>query len=284
MQEPGVEPSPRNAAGRWRADLVLWLPATVAVLGLGGVAAFTLLGWPGAHGATAWMYCEAFREGGVAQPANTLSNLGFVASGLAIGWRGRRDLLHHEPVGRQNAMARTVFVPALLASVVVFLGPGSMAMHASTTAWGGDVDVLSMFLYVSFLPAYGVSRLLSLSLKGFAVLYGALALLGAADAFAIPDPNDIGFASLAVLGLASEIAVDLCRPELGGERRWLIAGTGLFGLAFAAWLPSQTGGPLCDPHSWIQGHAIWHLLCAATTACFYLHYRCETKPGLPGSV
>jgi len=263
-----------------RADLTLGLPVAVAALGLGGVAAFALLGWPGTAGATAWMFCEAFREGGIAQPANTASNLGFVAAGLAIGWRARRDLLRGEPADRRSAMTRSVLVPALLASVVVFLGPGSMAMHASTTAWGGRTDVLSMFLYVCFLPAYGAARLLSLSLRGFAALYGALAALGAAYVFAVSDPANIGFGSLAVVGLASEVAVARRRPELGGERRWLVAGALLFLLAFAVWLPSRTGGALCDPHSWVQGHAIWHLLCAGTTACFYRFHRSEERSGL----
>ena len=267
-------------AGLRRADLIFWLPAAVAVVGLGGVAAFALLGWPGTFGATAWMFCEAFREGGVAQPANTASNLGFVAAGLAIGWRARRDVLRGEPAERRNAMTRSVLVPALLASVVVFLGPGSMVMHASTTAWSGRTDVLSMFLYVCFLLAYGAARLYSLSVRGFAALYAALAVLGAVYVLMIPDPANIGFASVVALSLASEVAVAGRRPELGGERRWLVAGALLFALAFAVWLPSRTDGPLCDPDSWIQGHAIWHLLSAGTTACLYVFHRSEERAGL----
>jgi len=46
-------------------------------------------GWLGpdvGRGATFW---KATRDGWVKQPANSLSNLGFVAAGLAIGWRAR---------------------------------------------------------------------------------------------------------------------------------------------------------------------------------------------------
>ena len=62
---------------------------------------------------------------------------------------------------------------------------------------------------------------------------------------------------------------------------WVLAlSTALFLAAgFALWLPSQTGGPLCDPDSLLQGHAAWHLLPAATTGCFYVYWCSEDRTG-----
>jgi hypothetical protein len=44
--------------------------------------------------------------------------------------------------------------------------------------------------------------------------------------------------------------------------------------------PSRTGGFLCDPDSLLQGHAVWHLLCAGTTGSIYLYHRSERAVSL----
>ncbi len=80
-------------------------------------------GWLGTDVGRGDGFCEAARSGWLKQPANALSNLGFVVAGLAIGWRAGL------PEGR---LARPGLAPAF-AVVVVLLGPGSMAMHATQT-------------------------------------------------------------------------------------------------------------------------------------------------------
>jgi len=62
----------------------------------------------------------------------------------------------------------------------------------------------------------------------------------------------------------------------------------LFGLAFALWVPSLSGGPLCDPHSALQGHAAWHLLDALAAGSLFLYFASErniaasgARPGAP---
>ena len=93
-------------------------------------------GWLGPDVGRGDGFCEAARPGWLRQPANSLSNLGFVLAGLLIGWHARL------PSGR---LAR----PGLAASyavVVVLLGPGSMAMHATQTELGGRLDQASMYL------------------------------------------------------------------------------------------------------------------------------------------
>ena len=46
-------------------------------------------------------------------------------------------------------------------------------------------------------------------------------------------------------------------------------------LAFVIWNVSLTGCPLCDPYSVIQGHAVWHLLCAVSLYCLFRYYVSE---------
>ena len=49
-------------------------------------------------------------------------------------------------------------------------------------------------------------------------------------------------------------------------------------LAFAVWNTAVSGSALCFPHSLYQGHAVWHLLCAVSTAGIFLFYVTEDDP------
>ena len=53
------------------------------------------------------------------------------------------------------------------------------------------------------------------------------------------------------------------------------AGFGSYLIATIIWEPSRTDGPLCDPDSLLQGHALWHLLGAVAMWCFYKYFRTE---------
>ena len=87
------------------------------------------------------------------QPANSLSNLGFVVAGLAVAWRaGRPELLG-------DVLPRLRGLPTAYAVVTVLLGPASAAMHATGSVLGGHLDLLSMYLIASFAAAYALMRL-----------------------------------------------------------------------------------------------------------------------------
>ena len=92
------------------------------------------------------------RDRVVRQPANTFSNVGFVAAGLLIAWHaGVRA-----NVGASLSTYR--YLATAIACLVVLLGPGSAAMHATQSALGGHLDMLSMYLVASFAAAYAVMR------------------------------------------------------------------------------------------------------------------------------
>jgi hypothetical protein len=271
----------RDRARRWRE--LVWV-AAVVVVALGVLAAFASAGWPGqANGCIArgTCFCEAFRGGWVRQPANTWSNLGFVAVGLAIAlqpgrMRGRMRV-ERAAAPPANPMTTGSFIPGLYATVVALLGPGSMALHASMTAEGGRWDVLSMYVWVSFCIAYGAMRAVGFGRGVFAALYAVLVAALAANLWGSFRLNsDVLFGVLIGSFAVAEGVVWWRRRELHQERRWLLAAGASFGLAFAIWLPSRRlDGALCDPDSLVQGHAAWHLLSALSTLFIYLYYRSE---------
>ncbi len=256
------------------------MPALVALGATAVLAAVAVSfgGWPGTAGASAVPFCERFRPGLVAQPANTFSNLGFVAVALGIGWRAARDLAGSGSPAR-NRMTTTVFYPAFYAGVAAFLGPGSAAMHAATTRWSGRVDVLSMYLFILWVIAFAWVRLRDGSERDFLRLYVPATLLLGLPHLAgwIPFSSDLLFAGLIVTAGALEVAVRRAHPERQAKRGYLLGGAACFLLAFGIWIPSRTGGPLCAPDSLVQGHAIWHLLCAGSVWLLYCYARSERE-------
>ncbi len=124
-----------------------------AVVSLGLVVAAARWGWMGEDVGRGATFCEAPRAGWIRQPANTWSNLAFVVAGLAVAWyavdRARLGLT----LGAHPGLATAYAV------LVVLLGPGSMAMHATQSDLGGHLDLLSMFLVSAFALAYALMRL-----------------------------------------------------------------------------------------------------------------------------
>ena len=86
------------------------------------------------------------------------------------------------------------------------------------------------------------------------------------------------FGVTAVVSLAIEVGIRRS-GRCAGDGRFLLAAAATFLASFAVWLGSQNDGPLCDPGSWLQGHALWHLGCAASTALLYLYMRSQRSDG-----
>ena len=89
-------------------------------------------------------WCERISDGYFREPANALSNLGFITTGLIMFWilaneKKRKDSRFHGPTP----------TALLYASAALFLGPGSLLMHGTHTTWGQWADWLSMIMYIS---------------------------------------------------------------------------------------------------------------------------------------
>lgn len=226
--------------------------AATAVVSLGLLALAVEHGWLGADVGRGAEFCEV-SDGSVDQPVNTFSNLGFVAAGLLVALRTAQ--------GRAGAMR----LPTAYACLVVLLGPGSMAMHATGTAAGGSLDVLSMYLVSAFALAQAVGR----TDAGTAVVF-VLALaaqeVASLSGTSVPVVHDAGNAAFG-LTLLVAVAVESRRGT-----RWLAASGGSLVVAFAVWNTAQTGRFGCFPHSVYQGHGVWHLLCAVSAYCLFRHY------------
>lgn len=250
----------------------LALAALVAVVSTGLLVLAVGQGWLGADVGRGAGFCEAARDGWVKQPANSFSNLGFVLAGLVVGWHcGRPDRLG-------DVLPRHAPLAPAYAGVVVFLGPASAAMHATQSERGGDLDMLSMYLVAAFAAAYALMRWVRQGRLFFAQLFllflAACELVDTYDGRVpvVDHAGNVAFAVLLVTAVVVEVLLWRRAGTLPGTPRtrlgWGAGAVGAILLAFAIWNVTQERW--CDPHSWLQGHAVWHVLCAASA---YLLFR-----------
>lgn len=260
--------------GRLRTPRFLPLVAagSVAVLGSGLLALAVARGWLGPDVGRGANFCEAPREGHVKQPANTWSNLGFVVAGLLVALHVVRTPRNGMPRGLATAFA----------CVVVLLGPASAAMHATQSACGGHLDLLSMYLVAGFAASYAWMRSARRGPGAFTVAY-ILCVAGCEVVGLWPDPvpvvtyaGNVAFASLLLVAVVLETRL-WRRGETERTFGYGVAALGSLLVAFAIWLASNAGW--CDPHSVLQGHAVWHLLCAVAAYLLYRLYASERPAG-----
>jgi hypothetical protein len=243
------------------------LAATTAVVSLALMYGAARGGWLGPDVGRGDGFCEAARSGWLRQPANALSNLGFVAAGLLVGWHARL------PSGR---LARPGLAAAY-AVLVVLLGPGSMAMHATETELGGRLDQASMYLVAGFAAAYALMRTVGGGAGFFVGCFAGLLLVSevveqvGGGLPVVDNSGNLVFGVVLVSAMVLEVRLRR-RTGRAGDVRWIGAAVAAMTVAFTIWNLSKDGRPLCHPHSLLQGHALWHLLCAAAAYCLYRYW------------
>lgn len=257
--------------------------ALVAALGTAAVSTGLLLvavrlGWLGPDVGRGANFCETARDGYLKQPANTLSNLGFVVAGLLVGWHAR----HPDRLG--DTLLRHRGLGAGFACTVVLLGPASAAMHATQSELGGDLDLTSMYLIAGFAAAYATTRWLRRNAvffwQVFLLLVAACELIGLWER-EIPVVHVTGNLAFGLL-LVYAVAVEAWLWRRGPARADLRYGAAALAsmlVAFAIWNVSQRGW--CDPDSLLQGHAVWHLLGALAAYLLFRLYASE-RVAAPG--
>lgn len=250
----------------------LLVTAAVAIGSITLLALALTEGWLGPDVGRGANFCEAARDALVRQPANTYSNAGFVVAGLAVAWHvGRRPT---------NGRVMGVTMATAYASLVVLLGPGSAAMHATQSAWGGHLDMLSMYLVAGFAASYAVTSWLGRGPGTFALTFAAslvaseLAGLWPHHVPVLLYGGNVAFAALLLVALVLEVSL-WRRGETQCTIGFGLAAAGAMVLAFGIWVPSQHGW--CNPHSLLQGHAAWHLLSAAAAYFLYQLYASERR-------
>jgi hypothetical protein len=250
------------------------LAFTLALVTLFLLAVFN--GWLGEWSHTGDDFCEASRPGIIKQPANTWSNIGFIIAGLTIAWQLSRNRFSHT----QNVFNQSNFTATFFSCMAVFLGPASMAMHATETRLGGFLDMLSMYLIAGFAASYAMQRFFKYSSLVFTVVFSAIVLFCVFTQHLPYELPLVGFFGNFLFGCF--IAVTIVFESLNSfvrkydhEIKWGIFSLVSLLVAFLIWNLERRVDAFCNPHSLIQGHAFWHLLDALSVYFLFRFYVSE---------
>jgi hypothetical protein len=209
-------------------------------------------------------WCEEELCAWIVNPADTWSNLAYVALGLWM-WRAAR--------GRADLR---LFGPASIA-----VGAFSFAYHASYTWALQFLDFVGMFLFCFLVIARNATRLgwiespreprfFALGVAGASALVPVLFELGVAIQLTV--------AACIAVALVQEAALARRAASPAGRSRDYAAGLALLALAGLASLLDVTR-TWCDPADhWLQGHAIWHVLSALALAALFRFYAALPAP------
>ncbi|HVE86378.1 MAG TPA: ceramidase domain-containing protein [Myxococcales bacterium] len=209
-------------------------------------------------------WCEATQCSWITEPANTWSNLAYVAAALLMFHWARRD---PRPSIR--------WMPA----AVAFLAACSFAYHASSTFALQVFDFAGMFVFLFGPLVLNLIRGGVLPASRGAHAYGALVLAGLALVFAgraLGLPYQLLVAAGALITVGSELAMP--RAERPPSYRDFAAAVGLLLLAGSC-SALDLSRAWCDPDDHVlQGHAAWHVASAAALVFVFRHYA-ALQPG-----
>ena len=174
--------------------------------------------------------CEAIGVGFLGQPINALTTLGFIVTGIIV-------------IARRGEM-RWIGIGLIATGIGSFLFHGPMPPG---NEWAHDVTLAWLVTMVAGWETRWerFSRLPALLVIG--AIFAVVPVI--ADPFA---------AVMAVVAVVSILLRD--RSAATVAPLLLLAAVAVFGRLGA------TGGPLCDPESLFQPHAIWHLGAATAVA------------------
>ncbi len=204
-------------------------------------------------------WCEMQQCAYVVEPANTWSNLGYVAVGVALWFLARRS---------PSPQLRFV------APAAVLVGLASGIYHASYTFALQILDFLGMYVFCYLLLTLNLRRMGVLGAddwwrRFWQLVVGTTVLTVAIDFLEVPIQGLVFLLIVAII--ATELRVR--RREAPATLRWFALAIGLLtaGAVFSVLDVTRTW---CDPtHPVLQGHAIWHLLSALSLLAAYFHYR-----------
>lgn len=213
-------------------------------------------------------WCEAVHwDSLLRQPANVWSNFSMFAVAAVVLWLSRRK-------SDQNLLTANTSYSRLYAFGLTLTGLGSMFFHASLTHIGQWVDLIGMYFLATVLYLYNYSRLRPLSTRTLLLLYAAFVTFFTILMYFAPQLNDALFG---VLILIFVVFVILTQRKLKTkvQGKFIILAIISYYSGSTFWILDKQL-KLCTPGSWLQGHAVWHILAALATLFVYLFFRSES--------
>jgi len=219
--------------------------------------------------------------------ANTFSNLAYVTVGLyacALALADRRRAWQAGPENSSgNVVVATPALSALFGLSCLWLGFSSGLFHASLTRAGQRLDVAAMYPPLLSLLAIAAARALpALIGRRFGAgvpMWGVLAAAVVVAEIALWrwkwSMSATTVLSTLIAAMAGVTVAEHLRWPGRFRSAWLGWGACLLAAGIACRQSDVARSFPVGPESWLQGHALWHILTAAALATLYLHERLE---------
>jgi hypothetical protein len=123
---------------------------------------------------------------------------------------------------------------------------------------------------------YAAVRLKPMGDRIFIGLYIAINVALGVLLIAWPEARRYLFGVLIASALILE-AMSHRRKQTTLQAKWLIGALGVYVAAQIVWT-LDLNHIVCDPNSFIQGHAVWHVLTAASALLLYGYYQSAAQP------
>jgi hypothetical protein len=192
--------------------------------------------------------CEERDDWFFSQDVNAWTSLAYVAVGVAIAL----------VVVRRRAPRSFI----ALGAVTALEGIGSMLYHGAKGDLAQLLHDVALVGVLGFVAGWHVGRLFDPPAEraGAGALVGLSSglVVGSAMWAAAPGATNVAVVCLAAVLIGAELCARRRRlPPVWNAPLLVVAG-----VAAVAWVAGTPGSPLCDEHSWLQPHALWHVLTA----------------------
>lgn len=214
-------------------------------------------------------WCEMPRfSSWLVEPANTWSNISYLLASVFIF----RLITKTSDLGNSElTKSKSYFY--IYSAALFFLGLGSGFFHMSLTYLGQWCDLLGMYLVTYYFILYNFVRIKRLSDKGFLALYILSNAISGYLIYAIPMTRRYLFAVAIILILMTTFFANK-RINSTLDTKKLNLAIGSFLLAFGIWNLDKFK-VICYPTAWINGHAIWHLICGYSAYILFKYFASE---------
>lgn len=208
------------------------------------------------------------------QSMNTYSNLAYFFFGILLLQIANYDF-NNKTDFTQNRLEKFPLLSALMGFCFIYLSFGSAFFHASLTYLGQRVDMNGTYSISITLLGIGFYHLLyKIDFSATAKKLWVGGLLVTIIAF-LPISLMISSSKLlSAMILLLLISIGIHYFQFRKHKSFILAISGFVLMFVAVKIRTLDVQKInCDPHSFYQGHAIWHLLTAMSSFCSYAFFR-----------
>lgn len=231
-------------------------------------------------GGNAFHFCEAnHMDEAIRQPANTWSNLAYLAVGLFALTLGVHDYKNENRTDSANFLVRYPLFSIMYGLSCIYLFIGSFFYHASLTAVFQKLDQTGLYSVIAMILVLNLYKIFpyfnhrgttrdSHKWAKVLVLLLNIAFFNWLWRININALVPGLLLMIIITGMYYTLAVN----RTGFFTKYMYAAFLIMFAAGSVWVLDRER-MACQPDSFLQGHALWHILTAVSIFFIYLYYR-----------